>query len=187
MIERVLAWSGTDRFEYCQVWEQLGTLSARGTILTGDFRADYEVDTGPGYEAKRLRVQVTAAGVVRTLRLHRDLDGVWSARGADPRYFADATEIDLDLSPLLVGLPLLRRPLHRQLGRRHVVVAAVTLPELTVQRREQTLTHLRPGVVRAAIGPFTADLRVDADGYVSDYPGVGTRVRPSTETEEAVC
>jgi uncharacterized protein len=187
VIERVLAWAGTDRFEYCHVWEQPGRLSARGTILTGTYRADYELDTGPGYEPKRLRARVTAAGVTRLVRLRRDIDGEWWVRdGLDPRPFTDVAGIDLDLSPFLIALPLQRLPLHHRLGRRTVAVAAVSLPSLTVRRQVQTLTHLRPGAVRVTVGALSTDLRLDADGYVTEYPGVATRVRPGGETARAV-
>lgn len=187
MIERVLAWSGTDRFEYCHVWEQPGRLSARGTILTGDYRADYELDTGPGYEPKRLRAQVTAAGLTRLVRLRRDIDGDWWVRdGIDPRPFTDVAGIDLGLSPFLVALPLQRLPLHEQLGRQSVTVATVSLPDLTVRRQVQTLTHLRRGAVRATVGAFSTDLEVDGDGYVIEYPGVATRIRAEADAATEV-
>jgi hypothetical protein len=60
------------------------------------------------------------------------------------------------------------------------VAVWVSLPDLTVHRQEQTYAHLRTdgagGVVRFTSGTFSTDLTVGADGFVTDYPGLGTRV-----------
>jgi hypothetical protein len=57
-------------------------------------------------------------------------------------------------------------------------MAFVQLPELIVERSEQTYTHVRTtasgdAVVRYRSGDFESDLIVDAGGLVLDYPKLG--------------
>ena len=66
-----------------------------------------------------------------------------------------------------------------RLGRRQstfeVTVAWVLPPSLVVEPAVQTYTVLGPNRVRYQAGSFTADLDLDADGYVVDYPGLAAR------------
>ena len=58
----------------------------------------------------------------------------------------------------------------------------VDLPTLTVENTEQTYRTVTagspgtPAVVGFAAGSFAADMTVDDDGFVLDYPGIASRV-----------
>ena len=121
-----------------------------------------------------------------------DLEGGWTARRqAHPADRADrqddvalldhALDCDLAWCPLTNLMPVLRHRLHREPGRHDLVMAWVRLPELTVSRSGQRYEHLRrnadgTAVVRFSSGAFSADLTVDADGFVVDYPGLARAV-----------
>ncbi len=61
-------------------------------------------------------------------------------------------------------------------GTEHTLtVAWVLVPSLEVVAARQTYTALGPGRVRYASGTFTAELEIDADGYVMHYPGLARR------------
>jgi hypothetical protein len=53
----------------------------------------------------------------------------------------------------------------------------VYLPSLEVIQADQIYTPLGAGRVRFATETFSADLTVDADGFVTDYPGLAHLVR----------
>ncbi|HEX9749131.1 MAG TPA: putative glycolipid-binding domain-containing protein, partial [Methylomirabilota bacterium] len=63
-----------------------------------------------------------------------------------------------------------------------IAVAWVTLPELTVQVARQEYTLLARGAdgarwrFRAIDSDFTAELDVDRDGLVRDYPDIARRI-----------
>lgn len=191
--EQVLTWAGETRFELTHTTLRLGTLSARGTMLFGGaepYRVDYQLDTGAGFVTKRLTVHAAGIGWARTLRLARDAEGSWNVRRTaerpddqvepiDPAVLSDATDAALALSPFTAAMPVLRHGMHQSLGRAVVVAAWVSLPELTVHRQEQTYAHVRAdgdgGVVRFSTGTFSTDLLVGADGFVTEYPGLGVR------------
>ena len=53
------------------------------------------------------------------------------------------------------------------------------MPSLLLVPVEQTYTALPGGNVRFDSEGFTADLQLDADGYVISYPGLAQRVGAS--------
>ena len=55
-------------------------------------------------------------------------------------------------------------------------MAWVSVPDLAVSASEQRYEPLDRGVVRFRSGSFSADLELDADGFVVRYPGLAERV-----------
>ncbi len=61
-------------------------------------------------------------------------------------------------------------------------MAWVALPELRIERARQEYTRLGPGTrgvrwrFRGLDSDFVAELEVDEDGLVRDYPGIARRV-----------
>jgi hypothetical protein len=198
MTEQTLTWQGYDapaRFEQARAELRLGRLHARGTMLFGEarpYRVDYELDTVEDYITRRLLVRATGPGWSRELRLTRDAEGGWSARRqahpadgvdglADVDLLDQALDCDLAYCPLTNVMPVLRHRLHREPGRHELVMAWVQLPDLVVVRSGQRYEHVRRtpeggAVVRFTSGTFAADITVDRDGFVLDYPQIGRRV-----------
>ncbi|MFF5176727.1 putative glycolipid-binding domain-containing protein [Micromonospora sp. NPDC000316] len=199
-------WSRTDTAGSEQALLDDGNgLSARGTLLAVDpvpFTARYQVTTAPDWSASRVEVEAEGSGWQRRVTLERaadrwrvttaeqgDLDAALVAAGHpraglpgtdDPGRLADAVDVDLSGSPLFNALPVRRLGLAgtpADLSRR-ITVAWVLLPGLEVVPAEQIYTGLGPGRVRFASGTFTADIDVDADGYVVRYPGLAERIDP---------
>ncbi|OCI31939.1 putative glycolipid-binding domain-containing protein [Oerskovia enterophila] len=181
---------GADRFE-C-----LGT--SRGpTYVTA-----WSLTTGPHWVTRRLEVTVRGQGWSRDLQLERAGSGEWGAEvshsGAAPvdlgtpgieapSSLAGALDCDLALCPVTNSMPILRLGL---LGARAPVtptsltMAWVEVPSLRVVRSEQVYAASSPydptvgrGVVTytSATRDVTADLTVDADGLVIDYPHLARR------------
>jgi hypothetical protein len=77
-------------------------------------------------------------------------------------------------------MPVLRSALHRRPGDVELTMAWVSVPDLGVHASRQRYEHLRTtpegAVVRFSSGDFTADLVVDPDGLVVDYPQLARRV-----------
>jgi hypothetical protein len=159
----------------------------------------YELVTDEDWAAVRLDVTAEGAGWLRTLKLERaagrwrastaeqgDLDAALTALGhppagmpgtEEPERLHDAIDVDLWAAPLLNTLPIRRLDLLRTpAGTTHrLTMAFVRLPSLEVFPSEQIYTALGPDKVRFASGTFTADLTVDAQGYVTHYPGLAVR------------
>ena len=191
--------------EWADVVLRPDRLSARGTAIGAKpfpYRLDYELDTGPGFVTRRLRVRSHGNGWRRHLDLRRAEDGTWTADasqtgepvelpatpladpGATAETFADlagALDCDLGECPVTNTMPVLRHGLLRPSRSMDFVMAWVSVPDLHVHRSDQRYTFLdseRGGgaVIRYESGTFSAAVRFDQDGLVIDYPGLGHRL-----------
>jgi uncharacterized protein len=179
-------------------------LYARGTALAADpipYTCRYELQTDPGWVTTRFDVSAEGAGWARTLRLELaagrwrattseqgNLDAVLAAAGhagaglpgtEDPDLLYGAFDVDLTGSPMTNTLPIRRLGLLKaEPGVAHrISVAWVLLPSLEVVQADQIYTRQGEGVVRFANETFSADLVVDDDGFVADYPGLARLAR----------
>ncbi|MGM9482956.1 putative glycolipid-binding domain-containing protein [Roseateles sp. NT4] len=88
-------------------------------------------------------------------------------------------DIDIWPTPLTDSFPLWRAKL--QVGqRREFHMASVSAPKLSVQAKAQAYTRLadrRYCFERLDESGFRAELALDQDGFVIDYPGLFRRVR----------
>lgn len=91
----------------------------------------------------------------------------------------DALDCDLGLCPVTNTMPIRRLGLlASDLPETPLVMAWVEVPSLRVIRSDQVYASAAPGNVRyrSYSRDFSAELSVDADGIVIDYPGLATRV-----------
>ena len=176
-------------------------LHARGTMVVAQpvpFTCRYELYTDDTWATARLEATVEGPGFVRQTRLEHaagrwrvtateqgDLDAALLAAGQaraglpgmeDPADLLSAVDVDLGESPLTNTLPIRRLNLIGSVGATSTVtVAWVLVPSLQVVAAEQTYTVLADDQIRYSSGSFTADLTVDAQGYVTHYPGLAER------------
>jgi uncharacterized protein len=182
-------------------------LYARGTQQAVDpipYTCRYELQTDPAWTTARVDVSAEGSGWARTLRLELaagrwrattseqgNLDAVLSAYGhagaglpgtEDPDLLYGAFDVDLTGSPLTNTLPIRRLGLLKaQAGVAHrISVAWVLVPSLEVVQADQIYTPVSEGLIRFASEDFSADLVVDDDGFVADYPGLARMVRPGS-------
>ena len=179
-------------------------LRARGTATAAapvPHTCRYELVTDDAWVTARLEVTAEGAGWLRSVRLEHaadrwrvttseqgDLNQALAAAGhprvrlpgiEDPDRLADAVDVDLGAAPLFNTLPVRRLGLLAAApGTAHqLTMAWVLVPSLEVLPAGQTYTALGEGRVRYASGTFSADLELDADGYVTRYPGLATTAR----------
>ncbi|MFI7532650.1 putative glycolipid-binding domain-containing protein [Streptosporangium sp. NPDC049376] len=183
---RGLVWMKDGGAEYAEV--DLGAeLTAVGVAIGTDpvpYRLEYTLRTLTGYVTELLSVRVHGAGWHRALDLRRSVHGAWSCEtkeegnlggpspGGDVNALGDALDCDLALSPLTNTMPILRHGLDANDGRIDLVTAWVGVPHLHVTRHPQRYVHLARGRVRFEGEGFGADLTLDGDGVVADYPGL---------------
>lgn len=147
----------------------------------GPARVSYQLTCDSQWQVTALAIRVTGASPDRTLALTRDAAGHWQADGSRPLPdLHGCIDVDINRTPLTNTLPI------RRLGAagidtpREVDVVYVSVPELTVRpvRQRYTLLDADRPVWRYESGSFGADLPVDRDGLVIDYPGLWRRIMP---------
>lgn len=100
-------------------------------------------------------------------------EGRWYLDDVPQEQVAGCLDIDLNFSPSTNLLPI--RRLRLQVGEEAAVRAAwLRFPSMQLEPLEQTYRRLAEDVYRyrSGGGAFTADLRVSAEGWVVDYPGL---------------
>lgn len=177
-------------------------LYAHGTALAVDpvpYACHYELQTDQDWVTTRFDVRAEGAGWARGVRLELaagrwritaseqgDLDAALVAAGharaglpgsEDPDLLYGAFDVDLGGSPLTNTLPIRRLGLlTAESGVAHrLSVAWVLVPSLEVVQADQIYTPLGGDRVRYASETFSADLTLDDEGFVRDYPGLATR------------
>jgi hypothetical protein len=159
----------------------------------GPARVSYQLSCDASWRFTALRITVTGAAGSRTLDLTASQDGRWMADGQPRRDLDGCTDIDISLTPLTNTLPI-RRLSWSATRQHHLHVAYVSVPGLDVRKAEQRYTLLTPPALQGTgqrdqvapawadtvfcyqSGTYRADLPVDSDGLVIDYPGGWQRV-----------
>ena len=170
--------------EHLRLVPEEGGSVADGLIVGMDrqraFRARYEIRCDARWRVREVRVAVPGSDQP-AVELVADGDGSWTTRGSDTvPELEGCVDIDISATPFTNALPI------RRLGlgpgeSAELAVAYVDVPELQVgperQRYECLEAHSDGGLYRFEALPsgFTAEIPVDADGLVVDYPGLFRR------------
>ena len=196
---RAIAWIKDDPFgvEFAEVELGLERLAAKGVAIGSSpvpYRLDYELETKAGFITSRLLVTSTGQGWRRALDLRHGKAGAWevladeegeadlASCGGDPATLEDAVDCDLGLSPVTNLMPILRHGLLQGGGPVELITAWVSVPDLSVRPDSQRYSFLRAGAnhkmlrYEATDGTFAADIKVDGEGFVLDYPGIARRL-----------
>jgi uncharacterized protein len=162
----------------------LGERSADGVVLAfdeqhGPFRLTYRLAWDAAWLLREADLAVMSARGSRRLSLRSDGQGGW--QHADGRAIAEldgCIDIDIWPTPFTNSFPIWRAPL--AVGeRREFRMAWVAAPELTVQPQPQAYTRLGERLYRFENldgSGFEAELPLDEDGLVLDYPDLFRRV-----------
>jgi hypothetical protein len=173
-------WSAEDRFR-CS-----GRVIVTGTAEQSAYSAFFELSVDETGVLRRALINSTCAEYERQLSLSRSIEGVWlvdDGSGVQRGPFEGAMEIDIQGVVLPNALPIRRLGLHHEAGEHTIPVVYVSLPDCTarvLQQTYRTISAVPAGadgaVIRYESGDVAADITVDADGMVLEYPGLARRV-----------
>jgi uncharacterized protein len=147
----------------------------------GDWTASYRLVVAEDGSVERASFTSATAARERHLTVNRTEDGYWlldTGQGGTRDDFSGAIDVDLAGSVIFNALPVRRLDLHHEAGEHTLPVLYVTLPGLDPSVVQQTYHVLSTGeqpVVEFRSKEFTADLSLDGDGFVIDYPGLAGR------------
>jgi len=180
-------WDGPG-LEHLHLAEYAGGWLADGVIVGVErarpFRARYVVQCDARWYVRELRVDLLDDSN-RRLELMSDGAGHWSdsAGNATPA-LVGCFDVDISATPFTNTLPIRRLALAPG-ATADLNVLYVELPELSAlpARQHYTCLATNAGGARyrfeAPASGFVAELPVDQDGLVVDYPGLFRRLRPN--------
>lgn len=155
-------------------------------VLNGvPVRVGYQLRCDRQWRARRLMVWITTSAGFMRIALSGDGSGSWrDIAGATVSGLDGCIDVDLACTPLTNTLPIRRLALDE--GRAcDLRVVYVSVPRLEVLPAEQRYTcrYRSSGAARYEYrsGAFGANLLVDRDGLVIDYPGVWKRIAARRE------
>lgn len=145
----------------------------------GSFRLTYRLTWDESWRLNEAELVLATEGSIRSLRLQTDGQGHW--RDGDDKAIDELNgcmDIDIWPTPFTNTFPIRREPM--AIGeKRDFLMAWVFAPDLTVQPQPQAYTRLsdRLYLFENLDGTgFKAELTVDEDCVVLDYPNLFRRV-----------
>lgn len=177
-----LDWTGLEHVVVCA---DAAGFCGRGQLILGPpigpVTVSYQLSCGASWRVNGLTITADSSAGSRTLALVADQDGRWLADGQPRSDLDGCIDVDISLTPLTNTLPIQRLTWARGEAQ-DIDVVYVDAPALTARRARQRYTLLGgdtndgAAVYRYESGSFTADVTVDSDGFVTDYPGLWRRV-----------
>lgn len=145
-------------------------------------RAHYRLDVDTAWRVRHLHLALLDGE--RVLRMDTDGEGRWTVDRKPAPDLDGCLDVDIQITPFTNTLPIRRLNLAKD-EKADLRVAYVPVPDLAVRPVEQRYTCLEPhdpdggsyryeGLFRS----FAADLPVDPDGLVIDYPETFRRSWP---------
>ena len=160
--------------------------SLRGTAVflqeASPCRLEYQITLDSGWETRDAKVMgwVGKQSIAIDLRVDRGADEIkqWWMNGIAIPQVAGCIDLDLHFSPSTNLIPIRRFDL--QVGESAALRAAwLRFPEFTLEPLAQVYSRTGTATYRyeSADGSFSAELTVNRDGFVTDYPPIWEQVR----------
>ena len=179
-LELDLRWQpvGEVGLEHCRIWESPDGINVR-SVLIGEFEgfaygAQYDIQLALDWTFRSLTLRLQDG---RVLRLNSNGLGDWKVNGQRAPELEGCVDIDISGTPFTNSLPI-RRSTFTDGVPQEFAMAWVPLDSLEpfvdeqiYTKRDDTHFHYA-----AADGSFEADLILDAEGFVIDYPGLYRRI-----------
>lgn len=158
-------------------------LIAEGTVLSCSrdkpFDLRYRVECDGKWRVSSVKVS-RRNSPEDEIALESDGEGNWTdERGESLSPFRGCYDIDISATPLTNTLPIRRIGL--DVGQSaEISVIYFLIPEMTFQRSLQRYSRLENGLYKfeekGVFDGFSAEIRVDRDGFVTDYPELFRRI-----------
>lgn len=182
MTDRELVWAneGAAGLEHVRLRADGDGLVADGLrVQTGDAgpaRVQFAVRCDGRWRVREAIIDLLDGG--EPVRLDADGEGRWALAGEALPALEGCLDVDIATTPFTNTLPI--RRLELGVGESaDIELAYVAVPALEVSRERQRYTRLDEVTYRFEAGAFAADLLVDGDGLVIEYPGLFVRVWPA--------
>ncbi len=179
-VVRWCGWGGADAgLEHLELRLDGDHVLAEGLVIGSSggerFGLDYRLVLDRAWRVREAGLR-TAAG--RSLQLTSDGAGLWTINGHVDAGLGHCIDIDIQATPFTNTLPI--RRLNWGAGQSiGIHVAYIDVPSLTVAPSRQRYTALTPSSLyrfEALESGFIADLPIDPEGLVLDYPGLFKRL-----------
>ncbi len=187
-----LAWTALEwpGMEHVVVSGDGNGFRAEGQVVLADdglASVTYQLLCTTGWRVTSLKIKVASAAWGKTLDLAAADGGHWLVDGWPAPELDGCVDVDISCTPLTNTLPI-QRLAWSPGAAQDIDVVYIPVPSLKVHPARQRYTLLArdddrsEAQFRYESGSFSSDLRVDRDGFVTDYPGLWRRVGSVSKT-----
>ncbi len=174
------AWEGCEAgLEHVDLSPADGGIHVSGVVIGRDgearFGLAYRLRLDSSWRTRDAHLRTTSG---RALHLESNGQGAWTENGRSRPDLQGCIDIDIQATPITNTLPIRRLDLETGESM-EIRLGYVSLPELIVTAASQRYTALEAGSLyrfESLEDGFTADLPVDQDGFVLEYPGLFRRL-----------
>lgn len=147
-----------------------------GTYEGGIYRVDYHIKTNPGWETEYVQITSRYSNREQYYRLTSDGAGNWIVDGRRIDQFDGCIDVDIAVTPFTNTLPINRLRLQTR-ETKHIRVIYFDLLQQQVRPVDQVYKRISEEKYHYENVPndFEADITVDENGLVVDYPSLFTR------------
>jgi len=188
-MERQILWSPWTGpgLEHLRLFQQQQTIIADGLILGVQdhrpFRVHYEIHCTMHWRLRAVHVSALSDGS-QSLSLLTDGEGTWTTESGETiPLLQGCLDVDISLTPFTNTLPIRRLAL-QPASQATLTMAYIAVPQILLEVTQQRYTCLevtpsggryRFESIEQGVSTFLAELPVDRDGLVVEYPGLFRR------------
>ncbi|MCF0063200.1 putative glycolipid-binding domain-containing protein [Dyadobacter chenwenxiniae] len=173
-----IKWKGLDdgTIENCIIDVRSESVLVTSEISGPDLDICYKIRTDTHWKTNYCELFGHFGGVNFQFLFERDHLGTWIANGQPDNRFDQCDYVDISLTPFTNSLPINRLVLSEK-EVREISVVYFDLMDRTIKPVKQCYTRLSANLYHYENVPndFEADILVDDNGFVLDYPGLFTR------------
>ena len=181
-METNLLWTGRNNYslENCVVKSSPVGNEITSTIICEHegviHRIDYRIVTNGDWETTAVEVSCRSDKGSQQFQYKSDGQGNWTENDQPLPQFKGCVDVDLPVTPLTNSLPINRLQLKLNESQ-EIKVLYIDLLAQTIRPVRQKYTRIAADIYHYENVPndFEADILVDAQGFVLDYPGLFVR------------
>lgn len=180
----ILLWTGIEYYslEHCMVKKSEGIIEISAAIVgkyeDKPYRVNYQLTTDENWNTKIVNLEAIHDTRELSKKLISDGEGNWICNSEPFPEWRGCIDVDLPLTPFTNTLPINR--LNLKVGEeKFIKVVYLDVLANEFEAVSQRYKRLSSSVYHYENVPndFEADITVDEDGFVTDYPGLFRRTR----------
>lgn len=167
-MKKQILWKGIadQSLEYCSITNDKSGIQVHSSIVGSSeniiFKVVYQIELDPNWQVKYYELKAEMS----------DSDNIWSASDKN------CGDIDIPLTPFTNSLPINRLKL--SIGQKQIIdVIYIDVLQREIRHLKQFYKRLNKNTYRYENIPndFEAEIKVDEDGLVIEYPQLFTRIQ----------